>query len=142
VIYRTFPIFVLCLTLVGGIEAKRPAPAALSPEARLYVAPMDWGLDRFVAGEIRKQGVAVQLVDTEDQADFVMTSLYQKLGSRLIAPGNYIQVKIMAARGGKAVWAEEVNDFAAVFGRLRRHGPHKAAEIIVKRLRRSLWGAR
>jgi hypothetical protein len=103
---------------------------------------MEWGLDGFIADEIRRQGLPVQLVSTEDQADFVMTSLYQKLGSHLIAPGHYIQVKIVAANGGRLVWGDEVNDFAVFFGRLRRHGPRKAAEHIVKKLRNNLSGVR
>jgi hypothetical protein len=98
---------------------------------------MEWELDHFVCDEIRKQGLALQLVGTEDQADFVMTSLYQKLGSHLIAPGHYIQVRIAEVSGGKRVWGDDVNDFAVFFGRLRRHGPRRAAESIVKKLRRS-----
>ena len=140
--YRTFAIFALSLAFAGALEAKRPVPAILSPEAKLYVAPMEWGLDGFIADEIRRQGLPVQLVSTEDQADFVMTSLYQKLGSHLIAPGHYIQVKIVAANGGRLVWGDEVNDFAVFFGRLRRHGPRKAAEHIVKKLRNNLSGVR
>jgi hypothetical protein len=101
---------------------------------------MEWSLDRFVTAEIGKQALPVQLVATEDQADFVMTSLYQKLGTHLIAPGHYIQVKIVTAHGGKPVWADEVNDFAVFFGRLRRHGPGKAAESIVKKLRNKVFG--
>ena len=109
-----------------------------SPGAKLYVAPMEWNLDQFVSDEIRRQGLPVELVSTEDQADFVMTSLYQKLGSHLMAPGNYIQVRITAAADGRTLWANEVNDFAVFFGRLRRHGPRKAAESIVKKLRHTL----
>jgi hypothetical protein len=139
--YRTFAVFALCLALVEPVAgAKRPA--SISPEAKLYVAPMEWGLDRFVAAEIVRQGLPVQLVSSEDQADFVMTSLYQSLGSHLIAPGHYIQVKIVATGGGEPVWADEVNDFAVFFGRLRRHGPRKAAESIVKKLRYNLSGVR
>jgi len=111
------------------------------PDAKLYVAPMEWNLDRFVVAQIVRQGLPVQLVTSQDQADFVMTSLYQKLGSHLIAPGHYIQVQIVATDNRKPVWAEEVNDFALVFGRLRRHGPGKAAESIVKKLRHSLTRA-
>jgi hypothetical protein len=139
---RIVPIFALCVTFMGPLEAKRPAPASMSLDARLYVAPMEWGLDRFVADEIRKQGLPVQLVSTEDEADFVMTSLYQQLGSHLIAPGHYIQVRIVASSGGKAVWSDEVNDFAAFFGRLRPHGPGRAAIAIVKKLRNNLAGLR
>jgi hypothetical protein len=101
---------------------------------------MEWNLDQFVSDEIRRQGLPVELVSTEDQADFVMTSLYQKLGSHLMAPGNYIQVRITDAEDGSTVWANEVNDFAVFFGRLRRHGPRKAAEAIVKKLRHRLRG--
>lgn len=103
---------------------------------------MEWCLDGFVAAEIARQGLPVQLVGTEDEADFVMTSLYQSLGSHLIAPGHYIQVKIFATGSGDPVWADEVNDFAVFFGRLRRHGPRKAAESIVKKLRYNLSGVR
>jgi len=109
----------------------------MSPGAKLYVAPMEWGLDKFVTAEIQSNGLPVQLVTDEDQADFVMTSFYQKLGSHMLAPGHYIQVKIVAA-DGKTVWADDVNDFAIFFGRLRLHGPVRAAQNIVKKLRANL----
>jgi hypothetical protein len=142
VIYRTFAIFALCLTLPGAPGSKRAPTFSISPEARLYVAPMEWNLDRFVIAEIQRQGLPLQLVTSEDQADFVMTSLYQSLGSHMIAPGHYIQVRITAVEDGSPVWADEVNDFAVFFGRLRRHGPHKAAETIVRKLRTRLTGIR
>jgi hypothetical protein len=109
-------------------------------QAKLYVAPMEWNLDRFVSHEIRRQGLPVDLVTTQDEADWVMTGLYQKLGSHFIAPGNYIQVRITTAGDGRTVWANEVNDFAVFFGRLRRHGPRKAAEAIVKKMRHRFSG--
>jgi hypothetical protein len=96
---------------------------------------MEWGLDRFVTAEIVKQSLPVELVNSEEDADFVMTSQYQKLGTHLIAPGHYIQVRIVGYHSGDSVWADEVNDFAVFFGRLRRHGPGKAAESIVRKLR-------
>ena len=140
--YLTFAFFSLGLTLVVVCEAKQPLRANMVPDAKLYVAPMEWNLDRFVAAEIVRQGLPVQLVASEDQADFVMTSFYQQLGSHLIAPGHYIQVRIVATGNGKPVWAEEVNDFAVFFGRLRRHGPRKAAHSIVRKLRNDLTGVR
>ncbi len=114
----------------------------MSADATLYVAPMEWSLDRFVIDEVRRQGLTVRLVDTEERADYVMTSFYQHLGSHMIAPGHYIQVRIVAADNGRAVWEGEVNDFAIVFGRLRLHGPRKAAQSIVKKLRHNMSGAR
>jgi hypothetical protein len=136
--YRTFSLLALWLMAAGVLKAQPSIAVSASPDAKLYVAPMEWNLDRFVSEEIRRQGLPVDLVTTEDEADLVMTGLYQKLGSRFIAPGNYIQVRITAAPDGRTVWANEVNDFAVFFGRLRRHGPRKAAESIVKKLRHTL----
>jgi hypothetical protein len=140
--YLTLALFGLGLTLAVVCEAKQPLRANMVPDAKLYVAPMEWNLDRFVAAEIVRQGLPVQLVTSEDQADFVMTSFYQQLGSHLIAPGHYIQVRIVATGNGMPVWAEDVNDFAVFFGRLRRHGPGKAAHSIVRKLRNDLTAAR
>lgn len=138
VMYRTFWLLTLCPMAAGVLGAQPSIAVRASPESKLYVAPMEWNLDRFVSDEIRRQGLPVDLVATEDEADLVMTGLYQKLGSHFIAPGNYIQVRITAAADGRTVWANEVNDFAVFFGRLRRHGPRKAAESIVKKLRHTL----
>jgi hypothetical protein len=103
---------------------------------------MEWNLDRFVAAEIRKQGLSVQLVALPAEADFVMTSLYQGLGSRLISPGHFIQVTIVATHGGNQVWRADASDYAVFFPRLRPHGPGRAAATIVKKLRNDMSGVR
>jgi hypothetical protein len=139
---RPFAAFALILSLAGAFAAGQPPASAMAPGSKLFVAPMEWQLDRFVTAEIGRLNLPVELVASADQADYVMVSRYQKLGTHLIAPGHYIQVRIVAARTGNAVWADEVNDFAVFFGRLRRHGPAKAAESIVKKLRNKLFGAR
>jgi hypothetical protein len=123
----------MSLALAGLAEAQRPAPVGVPRDAKLYIAPMEWDLDRFVTAEIRKQDLPVEVVARPEEADFVMTSLYQGLGSHLISPGHYIQVAIAASSGGK-VWSAEANDYALFFGRLRPHGPGRAAAAIVKKL--------
>jgi hypothetical protein len=135
---RYFTIAVACLTLVGLLDAQKPVAPGLPAGAKLYVAPMEWNLDQFVTAEIQRQGVSVHLVARAEDADFVMTSLYQSLGSHLMSPGHYIQVKIVAAAGGKEVWFAEANDYALFFGRLRTHGPGRVAETIVKKLHRRM----
>ena len=131
-------VFVLCLALAGLLEAQQPVSGSLPPGAKLYIAPMEWGLDRFVAAEIRRQGLPVQVVADPREADFVMTSLYQNLGSRMISPGHFIQVKIVAVDGGRQVWRAEVSDFPMFFARLRPYGPDRAAKAIVKNLRKNI----
>jgi hypothetical protein len=98
---------------------------------------MEWNLDQFIIAEIRDQGLPLQVVKRPEEADFVMTSLYQTLGSHMIAPGHYIQVQIAAA-DGKQVWFAEANDYALFFGRFRRHGPAVAARAIVRKLNRGM----
>jgi len=131
---RYVAIVAACFALAGQLEAQRPGPGSLPPGAKLYVAPMEWNLDRFVTEQIREQGLALNLVARPEDADFVMTCLYQTLGSHYMSPGHYIQVKIVAARGGKQVWSADANDYALFFGRLRPHGPARAAAAIVRKL--------
>jgi hypothetical protein len=40
------------------------------------------------------------------------------------------------------VWRAETSDYALFFGRLRSHGPGRAAEAIVKKLRNNISGVR
>jgi hypothetical protein len=136
-VVRYSAIFGICLTLVGLSAAKDPVPT-VPAGAKIYVAPMEWNLDRFVTAEIQKQGLPVVLAARAEDADFVMTSLYQSLGSHFMSPGHYIQVKIVAAKGGRQVWFAEANDYALFFGRLRPHGPARVAEEVVRKLNRRM----
>jgi len=135
---RYLAILVIGLTVAGLSRSQQTDSGSVPRGPKLYVAPMEWNLDRFVAAEIRSQGLAVRVVARPEEADFVMTSVYQPLGSHLMSPGHYIQVKIVAAHGGKQVWSAEANDYALFFGRLRSHGPARAAQAIVKKLRREM----
>jgi len=103
---------------------------------------MEWNLDRFVTEEIQSQGLPIKLVTRPEEADFVMAGQYQSLGSHFLSPGHYIQVRIVAADGARQVWFAEANDYAVFFGRLRHHGPGRAAAAIVKRLRADMAGSR
>ncbi len=123
----------MTLTAVWGQQ--QPSADGIPPNARLYVGPMEWNLDRFVTAEIQRQGLPLQLVDRPEDADFVMAAQYQGLGSHFLSPGHYIQIKVVTADGARRVWFAEANDYAVFFGRLRHHGPSRAAAAIVKRLR-------
>jgi hypothetical protein len=129
---------VLCLAFASGAIAQKPAVPSLPSGAKLFVAPMEWNLDRFVTGEIERQALPVQLVGRAEDADFVMTSVYQSLGSHFMSPGHYVQVKIAGAGDGKQIWFAESNDYALFFGRLRPHGPHRVAEEVVRKLHRRM----
>lgn len=129
-----FAAFLLCLTMAGLVEGQPPGPGKLPQGAKLYIAPMEWKLDEAIAGEIGRQGLPVQVVPNQQDASFVMTGVYQNLGSRTTSPGHFIQVKIVQTDGGKQVWGTEVRDFGVVFAQLQPHGRLRAARTIVRRL--------
>jgi hypothetical protein len=103
---------------------------------------MEWNLQRFVTAEIERQNLPLKLVERPEDADFVMAAQYQSLGSHFLSPGHYIQVQLVSAHGARQVWFTEANDYAMFFGRLRRHGPSRAAAAIVKRLRLDMAASR
>jgi hypothetical protein len=77
----------------------------------------------------------VKLVTNPQDADFAMAGQYEALGSHLLSPGHSIRVKIVSADGTKQVWSGDANDYDLFFGRMRHHGPKRAAAAIVKQLR-------
>ena len=127
----------LCLGAFGLVSAKEPE-SPIPAGARLYVAQMDWNLHAFIAAEIQRQALPLRLVNSPEDADFVMTGSYQSIGSHMISPGHYIQARIVAADTGKAVCTVEAEDYSAPFGRLRAHGPARAATAIVHTLARRI----
>ena len=125
----------LCLGASGLVSAKEPW-SPIPAGARLYVAQMDWNLHAFIASEIQRQAVPLRLVNSPEDADFVMTGRFQTTGSHMISSGHYIQARIVAADTGKVVCTVEAEDYSAPFGRLRAHGPARAATAIVHTLAR------
>ena len=128
----------LALTMTLGFAGQRPTHTSLSPDIKLYVSPMEWNLDRYVTAEIQRQGLPITLVTRPEDADFMMAAQYQSLGSHFMSPGHYIQVMIVTPDAGRQVWSGEANDYGVFFGRLRRHGPGRAAAAIVRKLRSDL----
>jgi hypothetical protein len=118
------------LALSGEIQA-----AELPSGANLFVAPMEWNLDESIRAELGRNKLPLHLVGRPEDADYIMTGSSVKLGSRLVSPGRDFQVKIVAARSGAAVWTGGAGDYALFLGRLRPHGPARAARLIVLKLR-------
>ena len=130
--------FCLLMPLQLASEVRNPwgEPAV----AKLYISPMGWNLDRFVAAEIARQQLPVRVVERQEDSDFVLLAAYENLGSRLISAGSYIRVRLVSTADGAQVWSGDANDYAMFFGRLRKHGPAKAAREITNKLRRVMPG--
>jgi len=119
-----------------------PAPAVFAGQdsglpagAKIFIAPMEWQMEQHLASEIRRQGLPVELVADEAAADYVMTGSAEKLSSHFMAPGRSFHIILTRLDGSQTVWTGEGDDYATVFGRLRSHGPARAARTIVEGLR-------
>jgi hypothetical protein len=133
---------VLALTASGAPRGARLAgPNDLPSGASLFVAPMEWNLDASIRSELGKNKLPLRLVGRAEDADFIMTGSSVKLGSRLVSPGRDFQVTIVAAHSGTPVWTGGAGDYAVFFGRLRSHGPARAARSIVFKLRNRFFPA-
>jgi len=113
--------------------------ASLPAGAKIYIAPMEWQMDQFLASEIRRQAVPVKLVENQEDAEYVLSGEAVKLSSHLMSPGRCFQGRLAAADGSRTVWSGEADDYATVFARLRSHGPVRAARTLVGGLRRRFF---
>ena len=123
------------LLSLASASYSQALPKSLPSGAKLFIAPMEWNLDELVRAEVRKNGLPVELVESRDEADFIMTGTSVKLGSRLLSPARDFHVDVSPANGGAPVWSGEASDHATFFGRLRRHGSARAARAIVMKMR-------
>jgi hypothetical protein len=126
-------LFLAILLSLGNVAAQDSAP--LPTGAKVYIAPMEWQLDGLIAAEIHRQNLPVNVVQQQTEADYVMTGSSEKLSSHMMSPGRCFQVTIVTANNGKPVWTGEADDYATVFGRLRTHGPNRAAKALVGSIR-------
>ena len=96
---------------------------------------MEWSLDELLRAEIRRNRLPVNLVERQEDADFIMTASSVKLSSRMLSPSRDFHVKVVSADSRTQVWSAEASDYALFFGRLRSHGAARAAKSIVRKLR-------
>ena len=119
------------------------APVPLSG-SKIFIAPMENGLDGFITAEIIKQRLPLNIVTEESMSDFVMAGASQKqddhwyntvFGGKDKNEGN---VRILNGRTKQMVWAGEAGDRSMWFGGLKRGGQRKVAERIVAKLKKDL----
>lgn len=86
--------------------------------SKLFVAPMPEGLDQFIVAEILKQKLPVTLVNSQADADFVLTGAAQMTGTRdkgngsLVAPLRQHMdysgvVSLNSVKTNSVVWASD-----------------------------------
>ena len=125
------------------------AQNTVPPDSKIFITPMEGGLDGFLPPEIQKYRLPIRVVVDERQADFIMTGLSSKAGSAwydVIAGGVIAgkdkfeaNVKLVSTKDKTLVWSASAGDRSLVFGAFRRGGQRKIAERIVKQMKIDLF---
>jgi hypothetical protein len=113
--------------------------------AKVLIAPMENGLDGFIAPEIIKKKIPVIVVTDEKDADYVLSGASIKaddkwyntvFGGKDKNEGN---VRLLDVRNKQMVWAGEAGDRSLWYGGLRRGGQRKVADRIVEQMKKDLF---
>jgi hypothetical protein len=120
--------------------------AASIPEgSKIYIAPMEGGLDGFIAPEIIKKKIPVVVVTKEEDAQYILSGGSQKaddkwyntvFGGKDKNEGN---VRLLSVKDKTMVWAGEAGDRSLWWGSLKRGGQRKVADRITKQLKKDLF---
>ena len=134
----------LCAT-VGLLAEETTIP----PNSKIFISPMEGGLDGFIPPEIQKYRLPIKVVLDEKQADYIMTGLSSKAGSAwydVIAGGVIAgkdkfeaNVKLVSVKDKVLVWSTSAGDRSLLFGAFRRGGQRKIAERIAKQMKADLF---
>lgn len=111
--------------------------------SRVFIAPMEGNLDGFIAAEIIKQHVPMQVVTDEKDADFVLVGLslkennlwYNVIFDRF-KDRNEGNVRLLDVKNKTMVWAGEAGDRSLFFAEWRRGGERKIAQRIADRMKK------
>jgi hypothetical protein len=109
--------------------------------SKVFIAPMENGLDGFIAPEIVKQKLPLLVVTDEKEADFVLVGGSIKaddkwyntvFGGKDKNEGN---VRLVDVKKKQMVWAGEAGDRSLWWGSLKRGGQRKVADRIVSQMK-------
>jgi hypothetical protein len=129
--YLSFPV-----AQAGGL---------VQPGAKIFIAPMENGLDGFLAPEIIKKKVPLILVTDETMAEYILVGASLKgddkwyhsvFGGKDKNEGN---VRLLNVATKQLVWAGEAGDRSLWWGSLSRGGQRKVADRIVSQMRKGLF---
>jgi len=124
-------------------------PLRIEVSSKLFIAPMEANLNEFIAAEIVKQKIPVELVLEEKDADYILTGFSQKtliawydaVAGSLTGGKDRLEAsaKLVRVKDKTFVWAAESGDRSLIFGALKRGGQRKLAERIVRKMKQDLF---
>lgn len=114
--------------------------------ARVFIAPMEGGLDGFIAAELLKQKIPVVVVIDESLADFIIGGVSLKADSHWYDAAfgtgkdkNEGNIRILNVKNKQMIWAGEAGDRSLLIPFYRRGGERKIADRIVKSMKKDLF---
>lgn len=142
--------FLFALAVVGAFSAALIIHAQsqkIAPGAKIFIAPMEGGLNTFLAAELVKKKIPLTVVMEEAQAEFIMAGGSAKTGDdkwyhTVFGSGkdkNEGSVQIVSVATKTLVWAGEAGDRSLWWGQLSRGGQRKVADRIIARLKKDMF---
>jgi hypothetical protein len=138
-------LLLLTAPLVAGQKEDSPYKGLVPHDSAVFIAPMEGGLDGFIAAELLKQKVPVKIVTEEALATFVMSGISIKADDHwynVIWGGkdkNEGNVRLLNVKDKTMVWAGEAGDRSLWWGNLKRGGQRKVADRIVRKMKKDLF---
>lgn len=137
----------LSVSAVVDLAAQAP-PVSLGSVRRIYVDKMDNDLDQYIRAEIQKQFKgAVQVVLKPELADAVIAGVSEhQSGTRAAVTGRWLglhdtatgSVSLLDKTGEVVLWSGEAGDRSIMWGSMKRGGPRKVADRLVKNLKKAM----
>lgn len=132
-------LVLLAATLILGRDTRVP------PGSKVFIAPMEGGLDGFIAPEIIKQKLPLSVVTGDKAADFILMGAsiqaddkwYNTVFNR--KDKNEGNVRLLRVKDKTMVWAGESGDRSLFWRGVRRGGQRKVADRIVKSMKQELF---
>jgi hypothetical protein len=132
-------------------QAAQLGPHRIADGSRVFVAPMEGGLNTFITAELVKERLPITIVTDEANADYIITGAalrgedrwyHTVFGSGRDRTEGSIQIVSVQSRS--VIWAGEAGDRSLFWGNLRRGGRRRVANRLVDQMERDLFarGAR
>ncbi len=118
--------------------------AMAEPPSKVYIEPMQGNLDGFLAAEIIKQHLPMEVTTDAADADFILTGVSIKgddsfrrfNGSKDRNEGN---IRLLNVKEKRMVWAAEAGDRSMFYAVYHRGGERKLADRLIKRMKKDLF---
>lgn len=135
------------LSLVSfGVFAKGKKENLIPNGSRVFITPMDGGMEQFIAAEIVQQKVPVSVVLNENAADYVITGTAVKkdgsnkwyhyaTGTQGTTDSVQSSISLIEKKDKVLVWADNAGDRSFFWGALKRGGERKVALRLVKKFK-------